>query len=221
MVCHIDPRMHNADAVPRVWGAISGYAAMMHQAENSTARGLLVARLHLLRARLGRSLIGYEDTCGLIERTISHGSLPTILAWGGARVGTGVSLRPFTLDNATNGFENLETGDEVFIGRRCFFDLADKIIIQSGAALSGNVQVYTHGDVGHRPLAPYMPRRQGPVLIGQGAWVGAGAILLPGTSVGAMSVVGAGSVVTRPLPPGGVFAGVPAVMIKALPLRER
>ena len=49
-----------------------------------------------------------------------------------------------------------------------------------------------------------------PTLVGRGASIGAGAIILPGVTIGERAVVAAGSVVTRDVPPGIVVAGVPA-----------
>lgn len=60
-----------------------------------------------------------------------------------------------------------------------------------------------------------------PVRIGNKAWIGFGSILLPGVSVGEGAVVGAGSVVTRDVPPWTVAAGNPARVIRELSEHER
>lgn len=49
-----------------------------------------------------------------------------------------------------------------------------------------------------------------PVRIGADAWIGAGAILLPGVTIGEAAIVGAGAVVTRDVPPRTIVSGVPA-----------
>jgi len=54
------------------------------------------------------------------------------------------------------------------------------------------------------------------VVIKRGAWIGAGAIILPNVTIGERAVVGAGAVVTRDVPPYTVVAGVPAREIKKL-----
>lgn len=55
------------------------------------------------------------------------------------------------------------------------------------------------------------------ITIEDGVWIGAGAIILPGVVIGRDSVVGAGSVVTKSVPPLCVVAGNPARIIKELP----
>ncbi len=57
-----------------------------------------------------------------------------------------------------------------------------------------------------------------PVVIDHDAWIGAGAVILPGVTVGAYAVVGAGSVVTKDVPPCTIAAGVPARVIRTLDL---
>ena len=55
-----------------------------------------------------------------------------------------------------------------------------------------------------------------PVVIGDDIWIGANAVVLPGVSIGNHSVVAAGAVVTRDVPPHSLVAGVPAKIIKEI-----
>lgn len=55
-----------------------------------------------------------------------------------------------------------------------------------------------------------------PIKVGNGAWIGAGAIILPGVTIGEYSIVGAGSVVRKDVPPRTVVAGNPAKFIRAV-----
>ncbi len=79
-----------------------------------------------------------------------------------------------------------------------------------------NVQVYaaTHP-------TDHIVRKSGlelarPIVVESDVWVGGAAILCPGVRVGARSVIGAGSVVTRDVPAGVVAAGNPCRVIRAL-----
>jgi acetyltransferase-like isoleucine patch superfamily enzyme len=64
------------------------------------------------------------------------------------------------------------------------------------------------------PLCPNFPKCLKPVVLHKGAKVGAGATILPGVSIGELSLIGAGAVVTKDVPPGTVVAGNPAVVIR-------
>ena len=55
-----------------------------------------------------------------------------------------------------------------------------------------------------------------PVIIGNDIWIGANAVILPGVSIGDQSVVAAGAVVTKDVPPHSLVAGVPAKIIKKI-----
>ena len=61
-----------------------------------------------------------------------------------------------------------------------------------------------------------------PISIGDGVWIGAAALILPGITIGERSIVGAGSVVTRDVPPYTIVAGNPARPIgKVEPFKGR
>jgi len=55
-----------------------------------------------------------------------------------------------------------------------------------------------------------------PVIVGDDIWIGANAVILPGVNIGHHSVVAAGAVVTKDVPPHSLVAGVPAKIIKSL-----
>ncbi len=60
----------------------------------------------------------------------------------------------------------------------------------------------------------------GKIIIKQGAWIGAGVIILPNVTIGECAVVGAGAVVTKDVPAYTVAVGVPAKVIKKLEVRN-
>lgn len=77
------------------------------------------------------------------------------------------------------------------------------------------VQIYT----ATHPMHAELRRAQEfgkPIAIGSDVWVGGGAILCPGVTIGAKTVIGAGSVVTRDIPEGVLAAGNPCRVIRAI-----
>jgi putative colanic acid biosynthesis acetyltransferase WcaF len=78
-------------------------------------------------------------------------------------------------------------------------------VVSQGAYLCGATHDYD---------APDFPLTSAPITIGRGAWVAARAIVLPGVTVGEGCVIGAGSVVTRDMPPRTVCVGNPCRVIR-------
>ena len=99
----------------------------------------------------------------------------------------------------------MHIGKNVFIGPDCYLDdtFPELIHIEDRAIVSFRVTVAVHG-------ATSTSSRVAPVRIGRNAFIGTGAILLPGVTIGEGAIVGAGAVVTRDVPAGAVVAGVPA-----------
>jgi acetyltransferase-like isoleucine patch superfamily enzyme len=113
--------------------------------------------------------------------------------------------------------DKLYVGEWCHIGPGVTLDVTDKIIIEDRATISLNAQILTHMDVGYSPLADiHYPSRKAPVLIQSGVYIGAGATILMGVTVGKNSVVAAGAVVTQDVPQGVVVAGIPARQIRTL-----
>lgn len=129
----------------------------------------------------------------------------------GASIGSkGVLSGPLILENAVRDYRNLTIGHDVHIGRGVLLDLSAPLKIADEAVVAMKVTLLTHFSVGGRPLAEVLPERRAPLTIGHGAFIGANATILAGCDIGELAIVGAGAVVTMPVPPGAVVAGVPA-----------
>jgi maltose O-acetyltransferase len=122
-------------------------------------------------------------------------------------VGEGTVVRPpFYCDYGYN----TRLGRATFVNFSCVF--LDVAVIELGdnCQVGPLVQIYT----ADHPRDPAL-RKQGyesgvPVCIGRNVWIGGGAIVLPGVTIGDDAIVGAGSVVTRDVPPGTTVVGNPA-----------
>jgi maltose O-acetyltransferase len=130
-----------------------------------------------------------------------------ILAERLAAVGEGAVIRPpFHCDY---GF-NIRLEPDVFLNFGCVvLDVVD-VVIGAGTQIGPAVQIYAADhprDAGERRRGLEFGR---PVRIGANVWIGGGAIVLPGITIGDDAVVGAGSVVTRDVPAGATALGNPA-----------
>ena len=143
--------------------------------------------------------------------------IPTLLRHG-ASIGTNLIHKDgWLVDNADRDFSNLHIGNNCYIGKSVFFDLPKQVILEDEVVISARVMLITHADTGNRVMSSWYPRIEGPIRIGRGSWIGAGAIILPGVELGECCVVGAGSVVNKSWPARSVIAGVPARLLKTLP----
>jgi acetyltransferase-like isoleucine patch superfamily enzyme len=81
----------------------------------------------------------------------------------------------------------------------------ESIHIGSGTTIGPGVYIYDH-DHNYGKIMPGEPEYiTSPIIIGKNVWVGAGAILLKGTSIGNNSIIGAGSLVNCSIPPDSIF----------------
>jgi acetyltransferase-like isoleucine patch superfamily enzyme len=103
--------------------------------------------------------------------------------------------------------------DHAYVGPGCFLgrvQIGRDVLIGSGVHITSGAR--THGiDNPNLPIRAQGGERS-LVTIGPGAWIGSGAIVM--ADVGANSIVGAGAVVTKPIPPDVLAAGVPAAVIR-------
>jgi acetyltransferase-like isoleucine patch superfamily enzyme len=105
----------------------------------------------------------------------------------------------------------LRLGDRVFLNEGVMLFAEREIVIGNDARIGQQVFML---DSDFHPVAPGFETRTAPIRIGNNVWVGSRALILPGVEIGDHSVVAAGSVVTRSVPPRCVVAGNPAAVIR-------
>jgi len=118
---------------------------------------------------------------------------------------------PFFCDYGTN----IQLGERVFFNYNCVVLDVCSVRIGDFTLFGPAVQILTP----MHPLDAELHRKQEfgkPVEIGSDVWVGGGALILPGVSIGSRSVIGAGSVVTRDVPEGVLAAGNPCRVLRTL-----
>ncbi|MFA5983153.1 MAG: acyltransferase [Methylococcaceae bacterium] len=112
---------------------------------------------------------------------------------------------------------NLTVGNECFIGRNVHLALHDKIIVGNNVIINDGCKLLT---ASHDINCQDWSQISAPIVIEDYAWIATACIILPGVTIGKGAVIGAGSVVTKNVPPFQVAAGNPARIIKERTLKE-
>ncbi len=120
------------------------------------------------------------------------------------------------IHNARPDYSNLRIGPGCYIGKDCLIDLSDRVTLEQDVTVAMRVSLLTHLDVGHSAAKTFYPAQTHPVTIGQGAYIGAGAMILAGVTIGARAFVMAGAVAAEDVPADTMVGGVPARVIKKL-----
>lgn len=143
---------------------------------------------------------------------VPRGLRPALLKATGIDIGNGCTVNASCFFGGTD----ISIGENTFVNYQCFFDNAAPITIGASVAFGPRVMIITGtheiGTADRRAGAP----TSSPVIIGDGAWVGADTVILPGVRIGAGAIVGAGSVVTKDVAPHTVVGGTPAKPLRSL-----
>lgn len=127
-----------------------------------------------------------------------------------------------TVDKSFNMFppfytdcgKNINIGKNVFINSCCCFQDQGGITVGDGTLIGHKVVMAT---LNHN----FMPERRGdtipqPIVIGKNVWIGSNSTILGGVTIGDNSIIAAGSLVNKDVPPNMVVAGTPAGVIKSI-----
>lgn len=151
---------------------------------------------------------GIWDTGIQCDGTVLISGTKNIRIGKRCRLGADVELR--TVEEG-----NITLGDDIRINRGCTITSYSKISIGDFTIIGeySSIRDANHGMAKDAPMR-YQPHTSLPIEIGRDVWIGRGACVLPGVSIGNGSIIGANSVVTKDIPGGVVAAGVPAVIIR-------
>lgn len=164
-------------------------------------------------AEIQADLAATQQWLAVYNASLAQGSIErhALLASRLGSVGKGAAVRPpFHCDY---GF-NIHLGAGVFLNFNCVILDVVEVSIGDGTQIGPGVQILA----ADHPRSP-VERATGlefgrPVRIGSNVWIGAGAIILPGITVGDGALIGAASVVTRDVPPGATVVGNPARVLQ-------
>ena len=168
-------------------------------------------RLALQTARCAVRLRRHGVRAGLVT---CEGRLPVVHGGGSCRLGR-VALRGFVAPVEIGALP----GAELSIGDRTFINQGSSIVASLSIAIGPDVRIgdfVAIYDSAHHPLEEGADAERAPVSVGANAWIARGAIVLPGVTIGAHSVVAANSVVTDDVPERTLVAGSPARVVRTL-----
>lgn len=192
-----------------------------------------------LRGKLYRRLFGG------VGKGVVFGRNMTLRHAHKIRIGNNVVLDDNVVLDAKGGQnQGITIGDSVYVGRNTIVYCKDgDILLGSKANISSNCQLFSSnrlvvgagtvvgaftyflsgGEYDPASGVPFADQdvqpSKGPLLIGANSWIGAHVTVTDASTIGEHCVIGAGAVVTRPVPPHSVAVGVPARVIRTLPSR--
>ncbi len=111
---------------------------------------------------------------------------------------------------------NTTLGDNCFLNVNCKLMDSGYITIGNNVFIAPNVCIVTEEHAMDVPQRLEGLEYTHPVTIGDNVWICTGAVILPGVTIGADSVIGAGSIVTKDIPPKSLAVGNPCKVIRSL-----
>lgn len=129
------------------------------------------------------------------------------------KVGPKITIEPpFHCDYGSH----IHAGNDLFMNFGCVILDCAEVHLGESVLCGPNVQIYTATHPLDAKLRASGPESAKPIRIGNRVWIGGGSIICPGVSIGDDSTIGAGSVVTKDIPPNVFAAGNPCRVIRQL-----
>lgn len=139
----------------------------------------------------------------------------------GIKLGNNITILRNTIIECTGNIKNLGVGlvigDDVGISQNCFIQVRGKVTIGSHVMFGPSVSIFSenHGFTDLEIPMISQPTIRGEVIIEDDVWLGTRSVILSGVRIGKGSIIAAGALVNRDIPPYSIVAGVPGKVIKS------
>lgn len=140
-----------------------------------------------------------------------------VLGFAGVRIGRGTVIGGgISIVGIGRCQDRLTVGKRGWINAGCYFDVSERITVGDDVAIGQQVLFLTTSHAVGGPLRRAGALINAPIRVGNGCWIGARSVILPGVTMGPGAIVAAGAVVTEDVAPNTLVGGVPARLIRAL-----
>ncbi len=163
----------------------------------------------------------FSCRCESVGRRLQMAAMPTVRGHTLIHIGDDVRFGPNVTIGSGRFWDHptLSIGNRTYIGFNVTITCNRQVIIEDNVLIAGNCRISDydgHPSQMEKRIAgrPPDPEEVQPVRISKGAWIGFGALILKGVTVGEGAIVGANSVVTHDVPSHSVVAGSPARVVQ-------
>ena len=153
--------------------------------------------------------VGRSNAFSYLNRVNKESIIP-ILRILGAKVGKNCDIETGITFHNCHDLRNLSIGNNVHIGKNCFFDIINEVQIGNNVVISMCCSFITHIDMSHSNLALTFRSQNEKIIIGDHTYLGIGATVLKGVTIGESVLVGANSLVNHSVSEKSVIMGTPA-----------
>jgi acetyltransferase-like isoleucine patch superfamily enzyme len=176
------------------------YPLLLGKVGRNVVFGQNVVLRHPHKIQIGDDVV-IDDNCLLDAKGDAN---------AGIRIGSGVFVGRNSILSCKNG--DIEIGDGANIGFNCEVFSASRVVVGAGTLLAAYVYLVggDHAIADRSRGVLEQGRHSEGIVVGQGAWIGAGAIVLDGVALGDRAIIGAGAVVRGDVPAGATAVGIPA-----------
>ncbi len=165
----------------------------------------------------------FRNRCTVVGENFKIEKGVFVLNEGRIQIGDSVTFSGFSdiqFSNHANPQPELRIGDDTYIGHGCAFNIGQAVTIGKHCNLATGVRLRDNDghpmDAMARRTQPTPPEGIGAIQIGDDVWIGTGAMVLKGVTIGDRSVVAAMAVVAGDVPPDTLVAGNPARAVRSL-----
>ena len=156
---------------------------------------------------------GFDNACNFL-RSLNCDCIIPILRTRGATIGSNCDIQSGIVFHNCKNFRNLTIGDNCHIGKDCFFDLRENVVIGNNVVLSMRSTLVTHIDMTKSQLKEKYPAQSKPIMIHDNVYIGCGSTILMGSVIGERAFIAASSLVNKNIDANTLVAGVPVRKIK-------